>query len=97
MVEHERGAPASRADRDLDGEQRERRAEGDDEREQDDVRWRRSANREELRVPAEDVEQRLREREPRDREQLGAAHRRLAKALDEASAGLRDRGCVFHS
>ena len=97
-MEHDGIAPRGELDDDLDREQHERRHERDDEREENDVGRRRAAYREELGVLAEDVEERLRERESRDGEQLRAAHRRLAEArCATSSAASRDRGCVFHS
>ena len=96
-MEHDGIAPGDELHGELDPEQDQRRGKRDDEREEDDVARRRAAHCEELGVLAEDVEQRLRECEARDREQLGTANRRLAEAMSGLSAGLRDRGCVFHS
>ena len=57
----------------LDGEQDESRDEDDDEPEQEDVAGRGAVRGEELGVLAEDVEERLREGEAGDGEQLGEA------------------------
>jgi hypothetical protein len=90
-VVHNRGvAPRDELDDDLDGEQDQRGREGDDEREEHDVARRRAANGEELDVLAEDVEERLREREPRDGEQLSSTNGRLAEAVGCLGAGLSD-------
>ncbi len=80
VMQHDGIAPRRELDADLDRQQHERRHERDDEREENDVGRRRSTHREELGVLAEDVEERLRQREPRDGEQLRAAHRRLAES-----------------
>ena len=79
VMEHRRIAARDELDHDLDSEQQQRRQERDGEREEDDVAGRRAAHREELRVLAEDVEERLREREPRDGEQLSPANSRPAE------------------
>ena len=64
-------------DRDLDQQQYGGRHERDDEREEHDVRRRRATHREELGVLAEDVEERLRQRESGHGE---AAERRAPRA-----------------
>ena len=94
-VQHGGVASRDELDDDLDREKEQRGDERDDEREKDDVAGRRAAHLEELRVLAEDVEERLRQGEPGDSEQLRAADERLAKAMRGPSAGLRDGGCVF--
>ncbi len=86
-------APAGEADDELDREHDERRHEGHGERERDDVERRRAAHREELRVLAEDVEERLREREAGGCEELGASDRGLAQAR-AVLHGLVAPGCL---
>jgi hypothetical protein len=96
VVQHDGASPGHQLDRDLDRKKNERRNERDDECEEHDVRRSRAAHRKELGVLAEDVEERLRQREARSRKQLSAAHRGLAPPRCGANAGSRDRGCVFH-
>ena len=63
-VEHIRRGAVEHPHEQLHGEQRERRHKGHGQREEDDLRARRAPDGEELGVLSEDVEQRLREREP---------------------------------
>jgi hypothetical protein len=82
-VERASGGGAHQPHRALDGEQRGGRHEHQRKREDDDLRRGRVANGEEGRVPAEDVEQRLRERE-------GAKHREVDPVAEEL-ARVRDQ------
>ena len=79
QVQHLRGDLADERDQELDGEQHEGWPERDDEREEHDVGRRRAAHGEELGVLAEQVEQRLREREPGRRQELCTACSRNAQ------------------
>ena len=63
-------------DEQLDRKQDGRRDEDEEEREEHDLGARGATDREERRVAAEDVEQRLREREPVQHEELRAPHER---------------------
>ncbi len=83
-MQHDGVSLGHELDGDLDHQQDERRHERDDEREEHDVRRRRAAHREELGVLAEDVEERLRQRESGHGKELSAAHRRLAEPVDGA-------------
>ena len=85
MMQHGGISPRHQLDGDLDREQHERRHERDDEREQHDVERRRAAHREELRVLAEDVEERLCEREAGDGEQLRTAGRGHAEPTPQGT------------
>ena len=78
-VAREARAPADRADCGLDREEDERGDERHHEGEDDDVGGRRPAHGEELGVLAEELEQRLREREARGGQQLGSPRRNLAE------------------
>ena len=86
-VEDAGSGAGDEADEELDREQHRRRDEGHDEREDDDLEDGRVAGGEERRVLAEDVEQRLREREPGGREQLRAADGWLAEVDCEPPGG----------
>ena len=94
QVQDESRLATDELDEYLDGEQDESRDEDDDEPEQEDVAGRGAVRGEELGVLAEDVEERLREGEAGDGEQLREAQCGLAQArapLNSRDPGVSDR------
>src|SRR4029450_908923 len=86
QMQHLRGGVADECDQELDGEQNECRPEGDDEGEEDDVGRSRPAHGEELGVLAEQVEERLCEREAGSGQELCAACGRNAQSTPPRDA-----------